>query len=87
MLAMEAELLLLDEPASGLDPQSVEKLFGMIRELVQRGKTVCIIEHNLDVIKDLTHRVVYLDEGRAFAEGTPAAVMNDPELAERYFGA
>ena len=87
MLAMEAELLLLDEPASGLDPQSVEKLFGMIRELVQRGKTVCIIEHNLDVIKDLTHRVVYLDEGRAFAEGTPAAVMNNPELAERYFGA
>ena len=87
MLAMEAELLLLDEPASGLDPQSVEKLFGMIRELVQRGKTVCIIEHNLDVIKDLTHRVVYLDEGRAFAEGTPAAVMSSPELAERYFGA
>jgi branched-chain amino acid transport system ATP-binding protein/branched-chain amino acid transport system permease protein len=86
MLAMEAELLLLDEPASGLDPQSVEKLFGIIRDLAERGKTVCIIEHNLDVIKDLTHRVVYLDEGRAFAEGTPAAVMNNPELAERYFG-
>ena len=86
MLAMEAELLLLDEPASGLDPQSVTKLFGIIRGLVERGKTVCIIEHNLDVIKDLTHRVVYLDEGRAFAEGTPAAVMSNPELAERYFG-
>jgi len=86
MLAMEAELLLLDEPASGLDPQSVEKLFGMIRDLVERGKTVCIIEHNLDVIKDLTHRVVYLDEGRAFAEGTPDRIMSNPELAERYFG-
>jgi len=86
MLAMEAELLLLDEPASGLDPHSVAKLFGIIRDLVERGKTVCIIEHNLDVIKDLTHRVIYLDEGRAFAEGTPDAVMSNPELAERYFG-
>jgi branched-chain amino acid transport system permease protein len=86
MLAMEADLLLLDEPASGLDPNSLEGLFAMIRDLVRHGKTICIIEHNLDVIKELSDKIVYLDEGRVFAEGTPEEILSNEELAERYFG-
>lgn len=87
MMAMEADLLLLDEPASGLDPQSVERMFQIIRKLVSHGKTVCIIEHNLDVIKELSDKIVYLDEGMVFAEGAPEEILKNPELAKRYFGA
>ncbi len=86
MLAMEADTLLLDEPASGLDPNSLEEMFAMIRQLVRHGKTICIIEHNLDVIKELSDKIVYLDEGRVFAEGTVEEILNNKELAERYFG-
>lgn len=86
MLAMEADLLLLDEPASGLDPNSLEEMFGIIRELVRHGKTICIIEHNLDVIKELSDHIVYLDEGRVFAQGSVTEILNNEELAERYFG-
>jgi branched-chain amino acid transport system permease protein len=86
LLAMEADLLLLDEPGSGLDPASLETLFAMIRQLARSGKTVCIVEHNLDVIKELSDKVVFLDEGRALAEGPPEVILRNRELAERYFG-
>jgi ABC-type branched-subunit amino acid transport system ATPase component/ABC-type branched-subunit amino acid transport system permease subunit len=86
LLAMDAELLLLDEPGSGLDPASLEALFTMIRGLARSGKTICIVEHNLDVIKELSDKVVFLDEGRALAEGPPQAILQNRELAERYFG-
>lgn len=86
LLAMDAELLLLDEPGSGLDPASLEALFAMIRDLAKSGKTICIVEHNLDVIKELSDKVVFLDEGRALAEGPPGTILQNRDLAERYFG-
>jgi branched-chain amino acid transport system permease protein len=86
MLALDADLLLLDEPGSGLDPASLDAMFRMVRALVKEGKTVCIIEHNLDVIRDLSDKVVFLDEGRAVAEGPPAEILKNRELVERYFG-
>jgi ABC-type branched-subunit amino acid transport system ATPase component/ABC-type branched-subunit amino acid transport system permease subunit len=86
MLAMQADLLLLDEPASGLDPNSLDAMYAMIRQLAEGGKTICIIEHNLDVIKELAHKIVFLDEGRAFAEGSTESLLKNPELAARYFG-
>jgi branched-chain amino acid transport system permease protein len=58
----------------------------MIRQLARSGKTVCIVEHNLDVIKELSDKVVFLDEGRALAEGPPQDILHNRELAERYFG-
>ena len=69
-----------------MDPNSLEGLFAIIRDLVRHGKTICIIEHNLDVIKELSDKIVYLDEGRVFAEGTPEEILSNEELAERYFG-
>jgi len=85
LLATGAEVLLFDEPLSGLDANALQEIFPVIRRLAEEGKTICIIEHNLDVIKSLCDSVYFLDEGRTMAVGTPDEVMNDPELATRYF--
>ncbi|MCP1335317.1 branched-chain amino acid ABC transporter ATP-binding protein/permease [Futiania mangrovi] len=85
LLATGAEVLLFDEPLSGLDRTTLQEIFPVIRKLAENGKTICIIEHNLDVIKELCDVVYFLDEGHAMAIGTPDEVMNDPELATRYF--
>jgi branched-chain amino acid transport system permease protein len=85
LLASGAEVLLFDEPLSGLDPNTLEQIFPTIRRLARDGKTICIIEHNLDVIRGLCDTVVFLDEGRNLATGTPEQLISDPQLAERYF--
>lgn len=85
LLATGAEVLLFDEPLSGLDPTTLQEVLPVIRKLAESGKTICIIEHNLDVIKELCDVVYFLDEGHAMAVGTPEQVMTDPELATRYF--
>lgn len=85
LLATGAEVLLFDEPLSGLDRGALQEIFPVVRKLAANGKTVCIIEHNLDVIKELCDVVYFLDEGHAMAVGTPDEIMNDPELATRYF--
>ncbi|TKW65473.1 MAG: branched-chain amino acid ABC transporter ATP-binding protein/permease [Paracoccus denitrificans] len=85
LLATGAEVLLFDEPMSGLDQTTLQDIFPVIRRLADHGKVVCIIEHNLDVIKELCDEVYFLDEGRTMAVGTADQVMNDPELAARYF--
>jgi ABC-type branched-subunit amino acid transport system permease subunit/ABC-type branched-subunit amino acid transport system ATPase component len=85
LLATGAEVLLFDEPLSGLDHATLKELFPVVRRLAESGKTVCIIEHNLDVIKGLCDVVYFLDEGRAIAVGTPDEVMTNPDLATRYF--
>jgi len=86
LLATEANLLLLDEPTSGLDPQTVGKMIALVRDLTTRGKTICIIEHNLDVVQDLCDWIVFLDQGRVVATGRPAEIVGDRKLAEIYFG-
>lgn len=86
LLATEAECLLLDEPMSGLDLASVRKMCGMVRELVERGKTVCLIEHNLDIVKEASDWIVFLDQGQAVATGSPEEILKNRKLAEIYFG-
>jgi branched-chain amino acid transport system permease protein len=85
LLATGAEVLLFDEPMSGLDQTTLAEVLPVLRRLADHGKAVCIIEHNLDVINDLCDEVFFLDEGRTMAVGTPAELMSDPELTERYF--
>jgi branched-chain amino acid transport system permease protein len=87
LLATEAKLMLLDEPTSGLDPVFMESLYPMIKELVRHGKTVCIVEHNMDVIRAVVDEVIFLNQGQVLARGTPEEIMNAPQLAEIYFGA
>ena len=85
LLATGADVLLFDEPLSGLDPNTLKEIFPVIRRLAQEGKTVCIIEHNLDVIKGVCDHVVFLDEGKGLADGAPDELLATPPLAERYF--
>ncbi len=85
LLATGAEVLLFDEPMSGLDQTTLREILPVLRRLAERGKAICIIEHNLDVITGICDEVFFLDEGRTMAVGSPAELMSDPELAERYF--
>ncbi|MGQ9694415.1 MAG: branched-chain amino acid ABC transporter ATP-binding protein/permease [Thermodesulfobacteriota bacterium] len=86
LLATQAQLILLDEPASGLDPKVMENLFPLVKELVKYGKTICIVEHNMEVIRAMVDEIVFLNEGKVVARGTPEEIMKSPELAEIYFG-
>lgn len=86
VMATDAQLWLLDEPASGLDPNSYERFLTILREDVAQGVTVCIIEHNLDIVIGISDRIAFLDRGKLLADGDPQTVLNDPELAKIYFG-
>jgi branched-chain amino acid transport system ATP-binding protein/branched-chain amino acid transport system permease protein len=86
LLATEAEVLLLDEPASGIDIDGVERMLGLIEQLRSRGKCVCIVEHNLHVVERLADRVYFMEAGRITAEGTMNELMGQDRLSEVYFG-
>jgi branched-chain amino acid transport system ATP-binding protein len=86
VIASGARLWLLDEPASGLDPRSYERFLLVLREQVRSGCTICIIEHNLDIVHGISDRIVFLDQGRVLAEGDPKGILSDPNLAAIYFG-
>src|SRR6185295_16844330 len=83
LIATEAEVLLFDEPLSGLDGAAMQKIIDLLRRLAAAKKAICIIEHNLEAIRSACDHLIYLDEGRALAEGTPNALMQDPELIRR----
>jgi branched-chain amino acid transport system permease protein len=86
LLATEADVLLLDEPASGIDIDGVERMLGLIEQLRDRGKCVCIVEHNLHVVERLADRVYFMEAGRITAEGTMGELMKQERLSEVYFG-
>lgn len=86
IMAADATLWLLDEPASGLDPRSYDRFVEILRAQAQHGVTVCIIEHNLDIVANLSDRVAFLDQGRLLADGSPSEVLADSRLAAIYFG-
>lgn len=86
IMASDAKLWLLDEPASGLDRGSYEFFLELLRAEVGNGITVCIIEHNLDIVIGISDRIAFLDQGRLLADGDPRSVLNDPHLAAIYFG-
>jgi branched-chain amino acid transport system ATP-binding protein len=86
ILAAEADIWLLDEPASGLDLASRMRFGALLRQATQRGVAICLIEHNLDVVAELSDRVAFLDQGRVLAEGDPQSILRDPALAAIYFG-
>ena len=86
ILAAEADVWLLDEPASGLDLASRERFAALLRAATARGIAICLIEHNLDVVMALADRIAFLDRGQVLAEGEPQAILKDPKLAAIYFG-
>jgi branched-chain amino acid transport system permease protein len=86
LLATGADVLLLDEVVSGIDPASISKEMSLLRQLAAWGKTICIIEHNLDIVRGVAELTYFLSEGRVMAVGTPSKLMADRRLAEIYFG-
>ena len=83
-LATGADLLLLDEPIAGIAPVMIEKILSIIKDLPEQGKSVIIIEHNMDVIMQLCDRVIFMDAGKKVSEGKPEEVRNDPRVIEAY---
>ena len=86
IFATDAEVLLLDEPTSGLDNESMVRIVPLVRRLVERGKTVLLIEHNMELISQLSDEVVFLHQGGVLARGKPEQITRDPALTEIYFG-
>lgn len=86
LIATGAETWLLDEPTSGLDPASRVRFIQIIRDACAAGTTICLIEHNLDIVTELADWIIFLDQGTKLAEGEPADILHDPALAEVYFG-
>ena len=85
-LMPDPELVLLDEPAAAVNPTMINQMKEQIRTLHRQGKTVLLVEHNMDVVMDISQRVVVLDHGQKIAEGPPEAVRRDPRVVEAYFG-
>jgi ABC-type branched-subunit amino acid transport system ATPase component len=85
-LMTNAELVLLDEPAAGVNPRLIQDMVSYIKDANARGRTFVIIEHNIDVVNALATRVYVMADGRILAEGTPQEIRRNPQVLEAYYG-
>lgn len=85
-LAMRAELYLFDEPFAGLFPEMAAIVAGIMKTLREEERTVILIEHNMNIIRELSDYVIVLDSGRLLAEGKPDVVLRRREVIEAYLG-
>lgn len=86
ILVLDPKLLLLDEPAAGVNPALLEKILDILRGFNARGRTILVVEHNMKVITGLCKTVVVMDQGKKIAEGTPEEICRHPEVLRAYMG-
>ena len=85
-LAAQPKLLLLDEPAAGLNPSETENFKKMIRRIANTGVTVLLVEHDMQMVMSISDHIIVLNQGRLIAEGSPSAIQQDSEVIRAYLG-
>ncbi|WP_276301427.1 ABC transporter ATP-binding protein [Halorussus lipolyticus] len=86
VLMTDPDLILLDEPVAGVNPALTEKLLERIESLRDQGYTFCIVEHDMEVIMNLSDTIIVMDQGKKLMQGTPAEVQNDQRVVDAYLG-
>lgn len=85
-MATGADIFLLDEPFSGLFPEAIETISGLIEDMKKKRKTIVLIEHSMDLIGRLCDHVIVLDAGKLLAQGPPGEVLHNADVLEAYLG-
>jgi len=86
LLALDADVLLLDEPTAGVSPSRIKELLDLIRLLARKGKTIVVIEHNMNVVFEIADWVFFMDQGQVASFGLPNEVLGDPDVRAAYLG-
>ncbi|WP_417669222.1 ABC transporter ATP-binding protein [Roseibium sp.] len=86
LLMSDPKIILLDEPAGGVNPTLLEEIVGHIRKLNEKGLTVLIVEHNMDLVMRLSHKVVVMAQGKVIADGKPEEIRENPAVLDAYLG-
>ena len=86
-LMVEPELVMLDEPMAGVNPALTQSLLGHVKDLREQGMTVLFVEHDMDMVRDISDWVIVMAQGAVIAEGPPLEVMADQRVIDAYLGA
>jgi branched-chain amino acid transport system ATP-binding protein len=84
--ASDADLVLFDEPTSGVFPETKAKIIKIIQKLNEDGKTIIFIEHDMELVTLLAKRIIVLDHGKMIADGSPEEIINNERVLDAYFG-